>query len=528
VLSDVDDTDENKKGTFLLGAETDEAYLRRWYEGGIWQMAIKLVTFIVDSVASNIIGRFRVFRSGENTGTGKPVFDANPGAAAGGEETEVRGAFRVRKSTADGSEGDEAIFEALPNGQTRVQNLQKIGNVNVYRNYYEIDTSALDISKFYFISFGSFDFELDCEIHSPGVHNTEPYNQNRIHFLLGKRGWDDSGNSFTVLSYYKYDSREVTIGAVVCGDHQGEKGIYVRGGLVYRIKCNATPVLHETQYAYVSEVYPSGVAIDNWAGTYTSTIWTYNDTPYSGDRLRLGIGTSFIRLNDDMIELYQGGEMKTRISVTAVLLSGLLTACGGVLSQGDIKEEIPNPDPPTTWTAVGNTKFGTSTIAAIAYGANKFVAVGTDGKMAYSADGINWTAVGDPKFGTSTITAIAYGANKFVAVGADGKMAYSADGINWTAISDPKFGTNAIWSIVYGNNKFVAGSSNGKAAYSSDGITWTAISNMNLGTNAILAVAYASGKFVAGGSNGNAAYWNGVIVAKLVFNTNGTVGWVKS
>ena len=37
-----------------------------------------------------------------------------------------------------------------------------------------------------------------------------------------------------------------------------------------------------------------------------------------------------------------------------------------------------------TWTAVSNSPFGTSDISAIAYGNNRFVAVGDDGKMAYA------------------------------------------------------------------------------------------------------------------------------------------------
>jgi len=73
-----------------------------------------------------------------------------------------------------------------------------------------------------------------------------------------------------------------------------------------------------------------------------------------------------------------------------------------------------------TWTAVANTTFVTSPIYAIAYGNNKFVAVGSNGKMAYSSDGTTWTAVSNSTFGTGAnddIRAIAWGNNKFVAVG---------------------------------------------------------------------------------------------------------------
>jgi hypothetical protein len=47
--------------------------------------------------------------------------------------------------------------------------------------------------------------------------------------------------------------------------------------------------------------------------------------------------------------------------------------------------------------------------------------------MAYSTDGSSWTSISDTKFGTSIIYGIAYGNGRFVAVGYQGKMAYS----NW-------------------------------------------------------------------------------------------------
>ncbi|GAB6392218.1 MAG: hypothetical protein MdMp014T_1591 [Treponematales bacterium] len=81
------------------------------------------------------------------------------------------------------------------------------------------------------------------------------------------------------------------------------------------------------------------------------------------------------------------------------------------------------------WTAAAVTDFGTTLINAIAYGGDKFVAAGCDGKAAYSSDGENWTAVADDvlldTFSTSDyLNAIAYGGDKFVAVGKSGKAAY--------------------------------------------------------------------------------------------------------
>ena len=149
-----------------------------------------------------------------------------------------------------------------------------------------------------------------------------------------------------------------------------------------------------------------------------------------------------------------------------------------------------------------------------------------DCKIAYSADGVNWTAVSNNTFGTyDKIYGIAYGDNRFVAVGDRGKMAYSTDGVNWTAISDSTVwnytnnGTTfpvGINAIAYGNGRFVAVGQIGKMAYSADGINWTAVSNSTVwiytdtiaGTFpvSIRGIGYGNDRWVAGGGNGKMAY----------------------
>jgi hypothetical protein len=196
----------------------------------------------------------------------------------------------------------------------------------------------------------------------------------------------------------------------------------------------------------------------------------------------------------------------------------------------------PGTGNPTAWTAVGNSKFGTSGINAIAYGDGKFVAGGS--RMAYSPDGVNWTSVSNSTFERyEGIFATAYGSDKFVAVGGRGKMAYSTDGINWTTVADSTFGTTQISAIAWGGNKFVAGGLDSKMAYSYDGVTWTAIQpGTGAGTNtfvtdSITAIAYDDGTFVAGGYNNNSqiAYiatssdgvtWTAVDTSSSIFDSN--------
>jgi hypothetical protein len=90
-----------------------------------------------------------------------------------------------------------------------------------------------------------------------------------------------------------------------------------------------------------------------------------------------------------------------------------------------------------TWTMVPAPSYLSGhSIKGIAYGGGKFVAGGASGEIEYSADCETWTAIESwssygPATGTTTfivtdtINAIAYANKRFVAVGTNGKMAYS-------------------------------------------------------------------------------------------------------
>ena len=73
-------------------------------------------------------------------------------------------------------------------------------------------------------------------------------------------------------------------------------------------------------------------------------------------------------------------------------------------------------------------------VGGVAFGNNRWVAVGADGRIGYSADGAAWTAVANTTIWQYTndrnqtvrayIRAVAYGGGRFVAVGSQGKIAY--------------------------------------------------------------------------------------------------------
>jgi hypothetical protein len=217
------------------------------------------------------------------------------------------------------------------------------------------------------------------------------------------------------------------------------------------------------------------------------------------------------------------------------------------------------------WTMVSNPPFGTGSIYDIAFGENKFIAVGyfSDGddsvsKIAYSEDGINWSLVsnlpsdihptvivyGDGKWVTNDSYStnglnwteatnklsinspkIAYGNKKFVAVGGKNQIAHSTDGQTWETVSNPpSFITDdrpdLIFGITYGNGKFIAVGGN-KIANSTDGINWTTVSPDLFG-NYIHRIAYGGGKFVASSSYVMAYSLNGIDWMEIIGKEKGS------
>jgi hypothetical protein len=191
-------------------------------------------------------------------------------------------------------------------------------------------------------------------------------------------------------------------------------------------------------------------------------------------------------------------------------------------------EPLPDPDN-LTWIVADQDIFTGSEIArAVSWGAEKFVATGTGGKMAWSADGLTWTPVPDSSFGTSNIVGIVWNGAQFVATGANGKIARSSDGISWTAVSIPaEAGNTAITCVVWNGERFVAGNFYG-ILYSEDGETWTFIpKGTNPGENQfpgpISAIAWSGTRFVAGTRQQNLVYSSDGLTWALSVRPEGSI-----
>jgi hypothetical protein len=143
---------------------------------------------------------------------------------------------------------------------------------------------------------------------------------------------------------------------------------------------------------------------------------------------------------------------------------------------------------------------------AAIYAGGRFVAVGanTDAitratvvPVQYSTDGVNWTRAAANSAFTS-LNAITYGQQLYVAVGPNSGIFTSPDAVTWTQRTLNV--TSTLTAVTAGPNAFVAASS-GQAIYSSlDGITWTQrVANTGM---ACRAAAYGNGHYVVVGDGG--------------------------
>jgi len=133
---------------------------------------------------------------------------------------------------------------------------------------------------------------------------------------------------------------------------------------------------------------------------------------------------------------------------------------------------------------------------------NRFIAVGQNGTILTSEDGVNWT--GETDLITGKINAVAFGTPGYVAVGefgaGFGKILFSESGDNWEPV-DYEDGLK-LSDIIWANNMFVAVGDHGTILTSTDGKNWEH-RKYEEGTH-FFSIAWGNNKFVVvGGSAGN-------------------------
>jgi hypothetical protein len=194
----------------------------------------------------------------------------------------------------------------------------------------------------------------------------------------------------------------------------------------------------------------------------------------------------------------------------------------------DVKPAAYNPDLFGWRTASWSPFTVTDSIKAFAYGNGVYVAVASNGVIAYSYNGDIWEwarkaepAVLEPAVleplvpepfklesgADANFNAAAFGGGVFIAAADGGHIAYSYDGVYWTGVTGATgFGNENINGVAYGVTSgvgcFVAVGNNGNisAALSSAPESWKG--GGVSGFSAIKDVAFGNGKFYVAGDDG--------------------------
>jgi hypothetical protein len=131
-----------------------------------------------------------------------------------------------------------------------------------------------------------------------------------------------------------------------------------------------------------------------------------------------------------------------------------------------------------TWVSSGNV-FGGNVGRSIIFANGQYV-VASDEGIYTSPDAVTWTLrLTEPALIFPPLNDVIYAAGQYIAVGQGCGVYTSPDGVVWTQQIGGILGIlgNQLWSIAYGNGMFVAVGDNdgGNVAviYSSDGVTWT-------------------------------------------------------
>jgi len=184
----------------------------------------------------------------------------------------------------------------------------------------------------------------------------------------------------------------------------------------------------------------------------------------------------------------------TLASLDGVAFGGRFVAVG--FDNGTLVSEILTSSDGRSWSEVISPLFTRVFLKAVTYGDGKFVAVGTNGSILASANGLKWTR---SVSGTvAVLDAVTYGGGRFVAVGEGGVISTSPDGVNWAYEDSGTFAS--LHGVAYGGGRFVAVGPTAVIT-SADGVHWQTASQMEMA--GMYAVAYGEDQFVAVGERGS-------------------------
>ncbi len=268
---------------------------------------------------------------------------------------------------------------------------------------------------------------------------------------------------------------------------------------------NISPVVYSSQYSPTS----TG-GITAWTQALTLPVGLTKSLAavvFDGTRfVALGINGSVIT-SGDSVTWKEATAVNAGRAVNGIAYGAgtyVVIGSGGYIATNTAGANNPGNNDPTSTTSeiitgpwTPRTSGMTQDLYGIAYVNGDFIAVGQQGKMLTSHNGITWTP---RNTGTGNdLWQVAYGAGTYVAVGDSGTIISSADSATWTKQTSPT--TNSLYAIGFGgNDTFVAAGDLGAIAYSTSGAdgSWTLTA---AGSNALYGIT-ANGTFVAVGAAG--------------------------
>ncbi len=166
----------------------------------------------------------------------------------------------------------------------------------------------------------------------------------------------------------------------------------------------------------------------------------------------------------------------------------------GTIFAGDYNYTSTDPRGVTAWMQPTSLPVGTTSLSAVIF-SGQFVALGIDGSILTSADGLTWT-LATGSIPSASMNGLAFGSvsgtGTYVAVGNGGNIFTSSDlAVTWTpAVSNPSNGSD-LFGVAFLNGGFVATGAKGTLLTSVDGNNWTIVQNLNT-PNALRGAAFRS------------------------------------
>ncbi len=225
-------------------------------------------------------------------------------------------------------------------------------------------------------------------------------------------------------------------------------------------------------------------------GTAGISNWTQPTLPLSGGNLVSVIhdGNRFVALADSGEVIITTDDNQTWAAATAINTTGVmrgLTAGPGLyvaVGDGGVIFTNSNDGVSADWSAQN---AGVSdNLVAVNHVNGRYFALGENGVLLSSVDGIDWTE--QTTNTVNTLRQIAASTDRYVVVGDTGTVLDSTDASNWTLQNAPT--AESLRDIVFGDDdQFIAVGTNGSVAYSASGTdgSWALANEGSIDLNSI-------------------------------------------